>query len=539
MDKPIIAIISGRVQDLQEYLHPEEYRVEQFERLTVDSQTAEEDLPDVILLDGRSSPVSEMLRLCRDIRAFNLARYIVLLAIVDRTADGFELIQSGLDDFIISPVNPQELQVRIACGLWWGSTRKPKVDRWTEYNQLASMLLQKEEEIHAIMEAAADPIIVYNMEGEVEFINSAFSLVFGYKKDELIGKRIDFVPEDQKEATGCKVRKVVEGESVVNFETQRYTKEGDLLDILISANLYRHDGQPKGMVVTFHDVTQQKKNMEALKQAEALLVQSDKMASIGQLAAGVAHEINNPIGFISSNIKTMSEYGRDLKTMIGQYRTFCDAFKQGGLQQAEQVCEIDALEQKMDIDYLMEDMTNLLSECREGVERVKKIVMDLKDFSHPGEESMVSCDINAGIESTLNVIWNELKYKVEVIRDFGELPLIEAFPQQLNQVFMNLLVNAAQAITTRGKISITTRASNEEIEVEIADTGDGIPEQHISRIFDPFFTTKEIGKGTGLGLNIAYKIIESHHGRIHVTSKIGEGTVFTICLPVLSKEKGH
>lgn len=534
MDKPKIAIISNRKQELYGHLHMEDFRMVLLDNEEMNLQTANEDLPDIILLDGRGKPLPEILGMCRDIRAFNAVRYIVLLAIIDRTADGLELVQSGLDDFIVYPINPQELQARIACGLWWGNTRKPKTDRWTEYNQLANILLQKEEEIHAVMDAAADPIVVYNMEGEVGYVNPAFSIVFGWKKEELLGKRIDFVPEDQKKATGDEVRKVVEGESCSGFETRRYTKEGNLLDVLISANLFRHDGQIRGMVVTFHDVTQQKKNMEALKQAQTMLVQSDKMSSIGQLAAGVAHEINNPIGFISSNIKTMGEYAQDLKTMIGQYRTFCNAFGQSGSQPAESLREIEALEKNIDIDYLMEDMTNLLSECREGLDRVKKIVMDLKDFSHPGEVNKVACDINAGIESTLNVIWNEIKYKAEVIKDYGELPFIDAFPQQLNQVFMNLLVNAAQAIETRGEIRITTRALDKEIQVEIADTGAGIPEQHITRIFDPFFTTKEIGKGTGLGLNIAYKIIENHHGRINVSSKAGKGTVFSIHLPTLS-----
>ncbi|MFH2067427.1 MAG: ATP-binding protein [Pseudomonadota bacterium] len=532
MNKPKIAIISEDGQNLHSYLDGKKYRIKQCENTVFILQTEKVDLPDVILLDGRGKPLPESLEICLDIRACKSIRYIVLIAIVEKIADGLQLIQKGLDDFIIQPVNPQELQVRIACGLWWREARKPKTDRWSEYDQLANMIRRKEDEIHAVMDAAADPIIVYNMEGGIDYVNPAFSRVFGWGKEELLGKRIDFVPEDQQQATGDQVRKVLQGKSCAGFETRRYTKERKLLDVLVSANLYRHDGEACGMVVTFHDVTEQKKNMEALKQAQALLMQSEKMASIGQLAAGVAHEINNPIGFVSSNTKTMGEYAEDLKTVICRYRALCDVLGQDGGRQAERISEIQALEKKLDIDYLMEDMTNLLSECREGLDRVKKIVMDLKDFSHPGEENKVACDINAGIESTVNVIWNEIKYKAEVIKNYGDLPYIDAYPQQLNQVFMNLLVNAAQAIPARGEIRITTRALDKEIEVEIADTGSGIPAENISKIFDPFFTTKEIGKGTGLGLNIAYQIIENHNGRIQVDSKIGEGTVFRIYLPI-------
>ena len=183
-------------------------------------------------------------------------------------------------------------------------------------------------------------------------------------------------------------------------------------------------------------------------------------------------------------------------------------------------------------DYLRQDIGDLLSESVDGLQRVKRIVQDLKDFSHVSETEMQWANVENGLESTLNVVWNELKYKAEVVKDYGGIPEIECIPSQLNQVFMNLLVNAAQSIQERGVITLRTRQSGDNIYVEIADTGAGIPPQILNRIFDPFFTTKPVGTGTGLGLSITHGIIRKHNGRIEVDSAPGRGTTFRITLPI-------
>jgi signal transduction histidine kinase len=193
-----------------------------------------------------------------------------------------------------------------------------------------------------------------------------------------------------------------------------------------------------------------------------------------------------------------------------------------------------ALEDEIDMDFILGDMKSLIEESREGTERIKKIVLDLKDFAHPGEDKLQSADINQCLESTLNVVWNEIKYKATVTKAYGDLPIIQCHPHQLNQVFMNLLVNAGQAIEKKGKIKIATRADNGYVEIEINDTGAGIPKENLSKIFDPFFTTKQVGKGTGLGLNVSYNIIKEHKGTLYVTSTVGKGTTFTIRIPVNS-----
>jgi signal transduction histidine kinase len=277
---------------------------------------------------------------------------------------------------------------------------------------------------------------------------------------------------------------------------------------------------------------------EAQKNAVLQLLQAEKMASVGQLAAGVAHEINNPTGFVSSNLKTLSDYQKDLSRLIVEYRTLVSTLVDtppatGVLDMlAEQARAIGALENEIDIGFILTDMPDLIEESREGTERIKKIVMDLKDFAHPGMDKACEVDVNRGIESTLNVVWNELKYKATVTKDLSDLPKIKGYPQQLNQVFMNILVNAAQAIPEKGELRIRTRASDGHVEIRIQDTGTGISPENLKKIFDPFFTTKEIGKGTGLGLHVVHSIVEKHKGTIDVDSEVGRGTTFTISLPV-------
>ena len=274
------------------------------------------------------------------------------------------------------------------------------------------------------------------------------------------------------------------------------------------------------------------------KQLEAQLLQSEKMASIGRLAAGVAHEINNPTGFVSSNLKTLSDYIEDIMGLFKEYRKLISNLKKnsdicGPLSEiSEQLKRIVDLENEVDLEFVLKDIFDLIDESKEGTERIKKIVQDLKDFAHPGQDKPKFADINQNIDSTVNVVWNELKYKADVIKDYGDLPRVQCYPQLLNQVFMNLLINAVQSIEKRGEINIKTRANNGYVEIKISDTGSGIPKENLNRIFDPFFTTKDVGKGTGLGLNVAYNIIKKHHGKIDVNTGVGKGTTFTIKIPV-------
>lgn len=266
-----------------------------------------------------------------------------------------------------------------------------------------------------------------------------------------------------------------------------------------------------------------------LEMMHAQLLQSEKMASIGQLAAGVAHEINNPIGYINSNLGTLANYVRDLLGVLSAY----EELEKSLAHKPDIQARLQHVRVKMDLDYLKQDLADLVRESQEGVAHIKQIVQDLQTFSHADDGEWRWADLHKGLESTLNIVWNELKYKAEVVKEYGELPPIHCVPSQLNQVFMNLLVNAAQAIEERGVIVIRTgRTGDDWVWVEISDTGCGIAPEVLPSIFDPFFTTKQAGKGTGLGLALSRDIIERHDGRIEVESKVGKGTTFIVHLPV-------
>ncbi|UKE79539.1 ATP-binding protein [Xanthomonas graminis] len=312
---------------------------------------------------------------------------------------------------------------------------------------------------------------------------------------------------------------------------------------VVLAHLYFHaDGDDGHYLVLIQGIEGQQDYEQELQQrhaelrqaylrlngAQEKLLQSEKMASIGQLAAGVAHEINNPIGYVHSNLGSLQEYLRSLFTLIEAYERALRAPDPKAL-----IPEIDDIRNRFDIDFISRDLPQLMAESREGIERVTRIVRDLKDFSYSGrEESWKLVDLHAGLESTINIIWNELKYKVTLDRHYGNLPLVECLPSELNQVYMNLLLNAGQAIGERGSIVVSTGQDGEEVWIEFKDSGAGIPADLLQRIFDPFFTTKPVGSGTGLGLSISYGIINKHHGRIDVTSTVGEGSCFRIVIPV-------
>ncbi len=266
---------------------------------------------------------------------------------------------------------------------------------------------------------------------------------------------------------------------------------------------------------------------EDLKRAQTQLLQQDNMASIGQLAAGMAHEINNPIGFVNSNLGTMRRYIDSLFKLLGFYEASEDELLE------ENRAAITDLKQEIDFAFLREDMSNLLTESMDGLQRVKHIVQDLQDFAHVSESDKQWANLERGLDSALNVARNELKCKAEVIKEYAGISEIECHPSQLNQAFMNLLINADQAIKDHGEIRIATRKDADSVRIAISDTGCGIPPENLKRIFDPFFTTKDIGKGTGLGLAIAYDIVVNKHGGcIDVMSEVGVGTTFTIVLPI-------
>jgi PAS domain S-box-containing protein len=270
-----------------------------------------------------------------------------------------------------------------------------------------------------------------------------------------------------------------------------------------------------------------KETNRRLEEAQNQLLQSEKMASIGQLAAGVAHEINNPVGFVNSNLNSLKHYIDDLLELIAKYESAESELP------PQTVQRLEAAKREADLQYMLEDLPVLLRESADGLARVKRIVQDLKDFSRVDNSDWAEADLNAGLDSTLNVVFNEVKYKAEVVKNYGALPPVRCLMAQLNQVFMNFIVNAAHAIESRGTITLSTGLVDDWVWMEVADTGCGMSPEVQHRIFEPFFTTKPVGKGTGLGLSLSFSIVQKHHGVIRVRSAPGEGSAFRIWIPIM------
>jgi len=275
------------------------------------------------------------------------------------------------------------------------------------------------------------------------------------------------------------------------------------------------------VVVLLDDVT------EKVKMERELLV-NEKMATIGQLSAGIAHEINNPVGYVSSNVNALQKYFNKLTEFIALQSDVITAHDQGGT-----AININAEKKRLKINFVIEDMEDLFQESLDGCERIRSIISDLKSFARTDEDKLELTDINNLLNKTINVVWNQIKYTAKVEKIFNEnLPKVNCYPHKLSQVFMNLIVNASHAIKDQGEITITTWLEKNSLMISIKDSGCGIPKENLTDIFEAFYTTKEEGKGTGLGLSISKDIINKHNGDIEVSSTVGEGTTFTVSLPI-------
>ncbi len=433
---------------------------------------------------------------------------------------------------------------------------------------------------------------------KLHIVNSKMCQMTGYDEAELVGSstRLLYATPAESDRVDDEQRARMASQGIATVETQWLAKDGRVLDILLSC--VPTDGKDADNAVTYaaSDITRQKESerentkivqslgnviadrtqwlnennlrleeevkkrigtenllraskqelestVRQLRATQSQIIQTEKMASIGQLAAGVAHEINNPTAFVNSNLGTLSEYQRDLIRLLQSYEqifSHLDALRES-IDIPESVMAAIAqsrkLAEEIDLEFIKEDFPDLIEESLEGTERIKKIVADLKDFAHPGKKGCVETDINLGLDSTINIVWNEIKYKSKLEKDYGPLPPVWCHSQHINQVFMNMLLNAAQAIEKDGLIAIRTRHVDGEVVVQISDNGCGIPDEIQSQIYDPFFTTKDIGKGTGLGLSMSYSIIEKHKGRIEVDSKVGKGTTFKVYLPTSKSQQ--
>jgi two-component system, NtrC family, sensor kinase len=272
-----------------------------------------------------------------------------------------------------------------------------------------------------------------------------------------------------------------------------------------------------------------------LAEQQSQLVHSEKMATVGMLASGIAHEINNPLFFVESNLSTLNDYVGVIESMVGLYENLCISVRSGAHDYQDALAALRNEGEQQDIEFVLQDTNALVKETREGVRRIKTIVKGLKDFSHTDIGGIADADLNQIINNTLSLVAHEWKDRCEFILDSQELPRVVCNVGEIGQVLLHMILNAAQSIDDKGKVAIATYALASDAVIVIEDSGRGIPSDVLDRIFDPFFTTKEEGKGVGLGLSIAYGIIRKHNGSISVESKLGQGTKFTVRLPLLSQ----
>jgi signal transduction histidine kinase len=325
------------------------------------------------------------------------------------------------------------------------------------------------------------------------------------------------------------------GQPRTKFQVDLQSKEGRRLTLEVNARLILRDGAPFGIQAIARDIT-------GRDIAEMELRQAQKLESVGRLASGIAHEINTPMQFVGDNVRFLQDAFGDLRAFFASLSERCDRVAAGSPSPAF-VADFRRLTQQIDLDYLLREIPEALAQTQDGVERVVTIVRAMKEFAHPDSRGMARADINKALLNTLTVARNELKYVAEVETDFGQLPLVVCSVSDMNQVFLNLLVNAAHAIgdvvrgtEQKGKIRVHTEKEGAMAMIAISDTGAGIPESIRERIFDPFFTTKEVGRGTGQGLAIARSVVDRHKGTLTFESAVGRGTTFFIRLPIESAE---
>ncbi|KAF0219758.1 MAG: multi-sensor hybrid histidine [Geobacteraceae bacterium] len=418
------------------------------------------------------------------------------------------------------------------------------------------------------VEQSPASIVITDTEGTIEYVNPKFTRITGYSREEAIGQNPRILKSGETDPAKYKelwhtitTGGEWQGEFYNRKKNGEFFWESALIapitnlagvithfmaikeDITGQKHAARELNKNRAELMTKHEelkglylqMAGKNRELEAacteLKSTQAQMLQREKMASIGQLAAGVAHEINNPIGFVSSNLGTLDKYVARMTEFIG-----IQGEKLAALGPPEHLGEVEEKRKRLKLDYIMEDTKQLIRESLDGTDRVRKIVQDLKTFSRVDEAEFKHADINECLESTVNIVWNEIKYKANLKREFGELPQIQCYPQQLNQVFLNLLINAAHAIEKQGEITVRSWQENGAAFVSVTDTGCGIPPEIQNRIFEPFYTTKEVGKGTGLGLSISYDIVKKHNGDIYVASEPGKGTTFTVRIPVVEVE---
>ena len=423
-----------------------------------------------------------------------------------------------------------------------------------ERRQAEQARLQTEVFYHSLVETIPQMILCKDLDGRFTFANDKFCTELGTTLENFKGKTdFDFFPKELAEKYRRDDKQVLDSGQVLDVVEEHVTPKGEKLYVqVMKTPLYGADGKAIGIQGIFWDVTERMRAEEklkeqnvilherersereahqALKAAQSRMVETEKLASLGQLVAGVAHEINNPLAFVSNNVAVLERDLRDIITLIGLYRQL---ERNGDPSHAELSGQIDAVSQQLDLDYTLDNMPRLIERTREGLRRIERIVKDLRLFARVDEGEWNEVDLNPGIESSVNMVQGYARKKsVRLVTELEPVPPLRCRGARIHQVVVNLLMNGIDACGADDTVTIRTHAepAGEGVRIEVADTGCGMEPAIRDRIFDPFFTTKAIGEGTGLGLSISYGIVQEHNGNIDVQSAPGEGSCFTIRLP--------
>lgn len=435
----------------------------------------------------------------------------------------------------------------------WRLKRKDGENVWVEVNARGAVLENRpfviadirditarketQQELLKIREALDDcgsAVIMTSKEGQALYLNAAFGGLFGCTEDRAAQISVSDYFADKN--TGPDLLRTIEAGGSWEGETLMLDKSGRVFPALLRCTpVLDEDYDVSGCLIILNDVTER-------KQLEAQLVQAQNLKSVGQLAAGIAHEINTPIQYVGDNIRFLRDSFTDLLQFVEQCASLVNPDGPGANSANEGLTEIRCLLEKIEPDYLKQEIPLAVEQSLEGINRVTEIIRAMRQFTHPGTTDKKSIDLNRAIENTVLVARNEWKYVADVKIEFdGGLPPVPCYPGDLNQVILNLVVNAAHAIAQKqtsdtqekGVITISTAQAGENVEIRISDTGMGIPEEIRERVFDPFFTTKDVGKGTGQGLAISHSVVvEKHKGQLYFESEVGKGTTFIVRIPL-------
>ena len=447
---------------------------------------------------------------------------------------GSSTVQHGLShvvDWLISkPWNNDALKLTIRQLLEEGAARRPRRPQPPGSGPYGPALFR------VLVEGVKDyAILMVSPEGRVMSWNVGAERMTGFAAEDILGRHFSILhpPEDVEAGKPGRLLTVALEEGRVEDVGWRLRKDGSRVwcNVVMTA-VHDPEGRLVGFAKVTRDLSEQRRAEEERERLSAQMLQGQKLQAIGQLSAGIAHEINNPVGYILSNLNTLGEYCQDLRRLLRSAAVAADADAHGR-SASEALKEFRRIAEDVHAEHLIADLGDVVSDCKLGGEKIRDIVRSLREFSHVDEGALRPTDLNKCLDDALRICWNELKYKAEVRKDYQrDLPLVPGYPQRLGQVFINLLVNAGQAIEKRGQILLTTRVEDGFAVVRVRDTGRGIAPEHLGKIFEPFFTTKDVGAGTGLGLHVAYKIVTAHRGRIEIKSVPGQGTEFTVRVPL-------